>query len=51
MTRPIAVKLIDQVLVYEGGRVEIVFRYQAEYEMARQFLSIHTQEHEWKEVV
>ena len=51
LTRPIAVKLIDQVLVYEGGRVEIVFRYQAEYEMARQFLSIHTQEHEWKEVV
>ena len=51
LTRPIAVKLIDQVLVYEGGRVEIVFRYQAEYEMARQFLSIHTQGSEWREAV
>ena len=51
LTRPIAVKLIDQVLVYEGGRVEIVFRYQAEYEMARQFLSIHTQGIEWREAV
>ena len=35
LTRPIAVRLIDQVRVFEGGRLEITFRYQAEYEMAQ----------------
>ena len=31
--------------------IPAVFRYQAEYEMARQFLSIHTQGSEWREAV
>ena len=43
LTRAIAVKFIEQVNVFEGGRLEITFRYQEEYEMARQFLAIHRQ--------
>lgn len=43
LTRPIAVRLIDQVRVFEGGRLEITFRYQAKYEMALQFLELHGQ--------
>lgn len=43
LTRPVAVRLIDQVRVFEGGRVEITFRYQAEYEMALHFLELHGQ--------
>lgn len=51
LTRPIAVRFIDQVNVFEGGRIEIVFRYQEEYEMAMQFLSIHGQNCDLKEAV
>ncbi len=51
LTRGIAVKMIDQVLVFEDRRIEIVFRYQAEYEMARQFVSLHSQDDRWKEAV
>ena len=51
LTRAIAVKFIEQVNVFEGGRLEITFRYQEEYEMARQFLAIHRQSQMLKEAV
>lgn len=51
LTRPIAVRFIEQVNVFEGGRVEIVFRYQEEYEMTLQFLSLHGQDGDLKEAV
>lgn len=34
LTREAAVRLVEHVLVYEGGRVEIVFRYQEQFEQA-----------------
>lgn len=49
LSRAIAVKLIDRIYIYENGYIDIQFRYQAEYQMAREFLSIHTTE--WKEAV
>ena len=32
LTREIIVKLIDKIVVYEGGRLEIIFRYKNEFE-------------------
>lgn len=49
LSRGIAVKMIDQVNVFEGGRIEIVFRYQEEYDQARQFLLLHRPDIRWKE--
>ncbi len=49
LNRGIAVKMIDQVNVFEGGRIEIVFRYQEAYDMARQFIMLHTKARELKE--
>jgi len=43
--------MIDQVLIFEDRWIEIVFRYQAEYGMARQFVSLHSQDDGWKEAV
>ncbi len=34
LTRDNVVRLVDRVLVYEGGRAEIVFRYQEQFEQA-----------------
>lgn len=34
LTREAAVRLVERVLVYEGGRAEIVFRYQEQFEQA-----------------
>lgn len=34
LTRDTLVRLVERVAVYEGGRIEIVFRYQSQYEQA-----------------
>ena len=44
LTRDIAVRVIQWVKVFEGGRLEITFRYQEEYERARQFLAMYLQD-------
>lgn len=49
LNRGIAVKMIDQVNVFENGYIEIVFRYQTEYERTRQFIELHAQNSELKE--
>jgi len=49
LTRPIAVRMIDQINIFEGGKLEITYRYQEEYDMARQFLFIHQEGGGWKE--
>ena len=49
LNRGIAVKMIDQVNVFEGGYIEIVFRYQTEYERTRQFIELHAQNSALKE--
>lgn len=51
LTRALVVKFIDQVNIFEDGRLEIAYRYQEEYDMARQFLALHQQDQEWKEAV
>ncbi len=51
LSRSIAVRLIDQVHIFEGGRLEIVFRYQAEYEMAREYLALYASGSGWEEAV
>lgn len=51
LTRPITVRLIDQVRIYEGGRVEVMFRYQAEYEMACQYLAMQSENAGLREAV
>ena len=49
LNRGIAVKMIDQVNVFENGYIEIVFRYQTEYERTRQFIELHAHASELKE--
>jgi len=44
LTRDIAVRVIQWVKVFEGGRLEITFRYQEEYERTRQFLAMYLQD-------
>ena len=34
LTRDTLVRLVERVAVYEGGRIEIVFRYQSQYKQA-----------------
>ncbi len=34
LNRDVAARLLDRVLVYEGGRVEIIFQYQEQFEQA-----------------
>lgn len=51
LTRSIAVKLIDQVSIFEGGQLDILFRYQEQYDMALQFITMQSQTDEWKEAV
>ena len=34
LNRDVAARLLDRVLVYEDGRVEIVFQYQEQFEQA-----------------
>ena len=51
MDRTIAVRLIDRILVYEGGRIEIVFRYQDEYLAAMKYLAMHQESDAYREAV
>ena len=34
LTRETLVRMVERVLVYQGGRVEIIFRYQEQFELA-----------------
>ena len=51
LDRTIAVRLIDRILVYEGGRIEIVFRYQDEYLAAMKYLAMHQESDAYREAV
>ena len=51
LTRGIAVKMIDQVNIFEDGRVVITYRYQEEYDMALQFVAAYDKKAELKEAV
>ena len=51
LDRATAVRLIDRVLVYEGGRIEIVFRYQDEYLAAMKYLALHQKSGSYREAV
>ena len=51
LDRATAVRLIDRVLVYEGGRIEIVFRYQDEYLAAVKYLAMHQESDGYRKAV
>ena len=51
LDRTTAVRLIDRILVYEGGRIEIVFRYQDEYLAAMKYLALHQESDSYREAV
>ena len=51
LERTTAVRLIDRILVYEGGRIEIVFRYQEQFRSALAYLALHEQSEALGEVV
>lgn len=51
LDRTTAVRLIDRILVYEGGRIEIVFRYQDEYLAAMKYLAMHQESDAYREAV
>ena len=51
LDRATAVRLIDRVLVYEGGRIEIVFHYQEQYLAAMKYLAMHREAIEYREAV
>ena len=51
LDRATAVRLIDRVLVYEGGRIEIVFHYQDEYLAAMKYLALHQESGSYREAV
>ena len=51
LDRTTAVRLIDRILVYEGGRIEIVFRYQDEYLAAMKYLALHQESDAYREAV
>ena len=38
MERKILVKIIDRIYVYEGNRIEIIFKYQNEYRAATAYI-------------
>ena len=38
MERKILVKIIDSIYVYEGNRIEIIFKYQNEYRAAAAYI-------------
>ena len=38
MERKILVKIIDRIYVYEGNRIEIIFKYQNEYRAAAAYI-------------
>ena len=38
MERKILVKIIDRIYVYEGNRIEIIFKYQNEYRAAATYI-------------
>jgi len=42
LTREVLVRLVERVLVYEGGRIEIVFRYQEQFSHAMAFAAEET---------
>ncbi|WP_455582894.1 recombinase family protein [Dysosmobacter sp.] len=39
--RKTAVRLIERILIYEGGRIEIIFRYQERFQAALNYLNLH----------
>ncbi len=41
LTRPILVELVDEILVHEGNRVEVCFKYQDSYAEALQYIQMN----------
>lgn len=44
LEREVLVRLVDRILIYDGGRIEIVFRHQEKFQRAMQFIAYQTQE-------
>ena len=51
LNREVLVRLVERILVYEGGRMEIVFRYQEQFANAMIFASEETARQPLREAV
>ncbi|MFI3255465.1 MAG: recombinase family protein [Eubacteriales bacterium] len=48
--RPVLMNLVDKVLIHENHMIEIVFKYQADFQEVQQYILLHYQKSQEKEV-
>ena len=41
LTRPILTELVKEILVYEGGKIEVVFKFKEPYQSAADYISLN----------
>lgn len=51
LERDVLVRLVERILVYEDSRIEIVFRYQAQFEQAKAMVAAYEEDTALKEAV